>query len=114
MALLNKEQIFSARDLKTERVSVKEWGGEVLIKKLSLGEHLEFVEDIEKLSQIDAMFKLLRFACVNEDGSKLFDNDEDLRQLKEKSTEALQRLFVAACKLNGMGKNTLEKEAKNS
>ena len=47
MTLLTKDAILKAKDIKTKRVYIEEWGGDVLIKNMTAQRHAIF-EDLQK------------------------------------------------------------------
>lgn len=115
MALLSKEAILAADDRKTEDVSVPEWGGEVRIRALSGRERDEFETSMVKLNgnkreeNFDNLrARLVSLCVVDENNKRLFRGDKDVTQLGNKSAAALQRVFEAAQKLNGMSDEDVE------
>lgn len=113
--LLNKHQVFAADDIKTNIVDMqKEWGGDVKIKVMSVGEQLAFDEFIN--SQPDdkqLAFYLITRSCVDED-NKLMFNDSDIEFLKQKSPESILKLFNAILDINRQQPADVENLAKNS
>jgi len=112
---LNKDQILSADDLKTETVAVPEWGGEVVIRVMTGEERDSFETEIvndEKrtIKNIRARF-LARVMC-DDAGNRLF-SDTDVEALGRKSAAVLDKLFAAAQKLNRLTKDDVEELAKN-
>ena len=114
--MLNKEQILRAEDLKTTTVNVPEWGGKVKIKTLTGAERDDFEQSILRGGKIDAhniRAKLCARCIVNEKNERLF-SDAEIVALGNKSAIALDRVFVAAQKLNGLTNDEVEELAKNS
>jgi hypothetical protein len=107
--LLSKEAILSVEDLPSEDVDVPEWGGTVRIKGLSGRERDRFeagsiVTDkkgVTKPNYTNLRARLVALSIVGEDGRRLF-SDTDVNLLGAKSASALERVFKAAQKLNGM------------
>lgn len=112
---LNKHQIFAAQDTETTSVFIKEWDGEVKIKKMNISEHLAFTNEInDDTSEIDCMFKLMKYAVIDDEGKYLFSSQHDLDELQKKNRTAIEQLFEAVCKINSLGnKDEIEKKAKN-
>ena len=48
MAILTREAILGAQDLKRQTVAVKEWGGEVILTELTADRRLEFEKLLPK------------------------------------------------------------------
>ena len=114
--MLTKEQILSSEDLTKEIVDVPEWGGEVYVRAMTGTERDAFEASIVKdggtnLANIRA--KLCALCMVDEDGNRLFI-DGDVLALGKKSALALDRVFNAAQKLNGIAKDDVKDMVKNS
>ena len=116
MALLNRNQILEAQDIKTEIVEVPEWGGEVTVKLLSGTERDQFessvIDDKGKFKKDNIRAKLVLKCVVDEQGKPLFA-PADLEALGAKSSVALDRVFAAAQRINRIGKEDIEELAKN-
>lgn len=115
MAILNKDAILKADDLKKEIVSVPEWGGEVIISAMTgyardaWEQHL--VESKEgALANIRA--RLVVATAVDEQGNRLF-TEQDVKALGEKSVAALERCVKVAQKLNRLTQSDLDDLQKN-
>jgi hypothetical protein len=111
---LTADQIFSADDLGLVPVNVKEWGGTVYIRVMSVGEmesyQREFAEKKEKMENWRA--KLLVSCLCSKDGKPLFTRDQ-IDKLCGKSVKVLSRLFDAAMKHNAVTEKDVEDLAKN-
>ncbi|MFJ9413040.1 hypothetical protein ACIRPT_02600 [Streptomyces sp. NPDC101227] len=118
MALLSKDQILKADDLKTEPVEVPEWGGEVLVRTLMGEERDKFEADsvtINKKGQpqqnlANMRARLVALCAVNEAGERLF-SAYDVPDLGRKSATALDRVFQKAQELNGFTEADIEELA---
>lgn len=115
MALLNKDQILAADDIKYKIVEVPEWGGEVRVKGLTGTERDEFEaksiqtkngQRKENLENFRA--RLVALCVVDEDGRRLFVSPFDVAQLGRKSVAALQRVFNACQELNALTDEDVE------
>lgn len=114
MALLSREQILSADDLKTLDVHVPEWGGDVRLRALTGEERDKFeasftVQRGGKTKQNVANFRarLVSMCIVNERGERMF-NPADINALGRKSVSALQRVFNACNEMNGLSEEDVE------
>lgn len=111
MALLTREQILAADDSSIETVGVPEWGGEVGVKTLTgfekdLWESERQTKDGNfNLENIRA--SLVAIAACDEQGLRLFSLN-DVVDLGKKSVRALDRVFQAAKKLNGVSDEELD------
>ena len=112
--LLSKDQIFACQDVTTETIAMPEWGGEVKIKAMSIGDQIEF-ERLNKKSKESAniVCNTLLYCCIDDNGDRLF-TEADLKTLEKKSFKAIEKLFRACLSLNALNSDSLEKEAKNS
>lgn len=116
-----RDQILQADDLERQEVEVPEWGVSVWVRGLTSAERddyeselLEITEDGDKvLHRENARAKLLVRAVVDEDGNRVF-GDEDVEALGEKSGRATDRLFDVAQELSGVTEEDVEELAGNS
>ena len=117
MALLSKEAILSASDVTTETVPVPEWGGEVLVKVMTGTERDEWeaaiVESDGKVSRKNIRAKLVAQCIVDEQGNRLFTQD-DVAALGKKSGSSLDRVYSVAARLNKLTGKDVDELAKNS
>lgn len=116
-ALLSREAILGAPDLRTEDVSVPEWGGDVRVRVLTgterdtLGKSLMGADG--KADMTDYESKMLALCLVDEAGNRLF-SDADVRALAGKSASALRRVYEVAERINAMGAGAVDTAEKNS
>ena len=109
---LSREDILSADDLKREKHSVPEWGGDVYLSVMG-GDDREVFEGINEkreagnASELDVLASLLAFTLTDEHGNKLFSL-EDLEALKCKSAAVLVRLGTRAANLNAITADDIE------
>lgn len=54
MALLNRNQILEAKDIKTKDIEVKEWGGTIRIKQLSAKEYNDITMNMVNIRKMAA------------------------------------------------------------
>lgn len=113
MPLLTKAEILAANDLPVKEVEVPEWGGVVRLRALSVAQR-EALEDFMfnqgKRDQWRAY--LVAATAVDENGELLFGPD-DVESLRGKSFDAVERVFMAAKRLSGIGKEGREEAKKN-
>lgn len=115
MALLSKGQILAASDLKTEDVSVPEWGGDVRLRTLTGAERDAFeASTIEMRGKRQTMnlrnlrARLVALCAVHENGARIF-TDADIAALGGKSSLCLDRLFEKCQEMNGLSDDDVEK-----
>lgn len=111
---LTAEQILAADDLGLKQVTVKEWGGDVFIRVMSVGERdsYERMWIGKKDSGVDNFRSeyLARVLC-NEKGELLFSR-EQVEKLANKSGAVMGRLFDEAIKHNNMSEADVEQLGK--
>ena len=119
--MLTRDQILEAPDLKTEAVQVPEWGGSVLVRSMNGADRDAFEASMittlpdgtRKPDMANMRAKLVALTVVDEAGNRLFDIT-DVARLALKSASALERVFNAAQRLNGMGPTAEADAEKNS
>ena len=118
---LTKDQILEANDLKTQSVEVPEWGGSVLVRTMSGTDRDAFEASMITLSpdgtrkpnMTNMRAKLVALTVVDDAANRLFDAS-DVDRLALKSASALERVFEAAQRINGLGVDAQDDIAKNS
>jgi ABC-type branched-subunit amino acid transport system ATPase component len=109
MKRLSKNDILSADDLKHEDVEVPEWGGTVTVRTFTGDERDKFEASLigpdgkAKATLAGVRAKLVSLTVIDEKGELLF-SEADVGKLGRKSAKALDRVFSAAQKLNGLSK----------
>ena len=108
MAILNKDQILNAQDLKRVEVPVPEWGDEeatVLVQELTGADRNEIEQFAMKYKNLDAppLFRprVCCLAIIDEDGNKVFDWD-DAEMLARKNATVIERIYTAVAELSGL------------
>ena len=116
---LTKEEILAAKDTKYEDIDVPEWGGKVRIKCMTGSERDAYEASLYelkgtevKLNREDMRAKLLARVLVNGQGKRLFA-DGEIKALGEKSAHALERIYMAAQRLNAISNDSVDLLAKN-
>ena len=101
--VLNKSQILGANDLKTEVVSVPEWGGDVIVRTLTGTEREQFENACGDTNRkaTDIRARLCALSIVDDKGDRVF-GEKDIEALGKKSITALIKVFDAAQKINGL------------
>lgn len=101
MAILTREALLGADDLRTEQVDVPEWGGQVTVRGLSLGAYQDVQERSSVAGAIDTdrlSVHLMIAGIVEPDLAP-----EDYELLRGKSMAALNRVAGAIMRLSGLG-----------
>ena len=120
--MLDKETIFASADDERERVEIPEWGGELYVRVMTGTERdcyeAELIEMERKkvplVQQLkDARAKLVVLTTVDEDGRRIFD-DEDVEKVGQKSFKVLDRICSVAQRLNLLTDEAIETIVGNS
>lgn len=110
--LLSAAEILAADDLQTERVSVPAWGGDVLVKGLSLAEHSRIkreASDEEGMLDEEKMQALILVtALVDEAGAPAFTH-EQAEALAQKSVTACGVVMKAIARSSGLSEADLRR-----
>lgn len=107
---LSRQSILDARTPALEIVEVPEWGGAVFVRSLSLGAMLALSPKLQRDGDVSVD---LVIACVCDEAGDLVFTEEDADQLRELHYGAMQRVALAALKLNRLRGEDTEALAKN-
>lgn len=113
---LTKEQILAADDMGLLKLQVPEWGGDVYIRVMTVGERDAYENEWQRKRDTgvdDFRTKFLVRCLVDEKGSRLFDNGDVVR-LSQKSARVMNRVWLAAMEHNNLSEQSIEELAKNS
>ena len=110
--LLNRDQILQAQDLRSEEVSVPEWGGVIRVRELAAGER-ERIAGLVTAHDGRSREIMVALTAIDGDGNQLFSLD-DIEQLAKKGEAAIQRVAEVASRLSGIGKAAEAQAEKNS
>lgn len=115
---LNRD-ILQRRDVKVEEIHVPEWDMYVRVKALSGKERDAFEASIVQvqgrqtsLNMANIRAKLVALAVVDEDGNRVF-SDDDVDALGELNASALDRIFTVALRLSGLSQQDLAEMTQN-
>lgn len=119
MSILTKDQILSTNDKHREPIPVPEWGGDVLVRRLTAKERDAFEDSMyvtrgKKTERNLRNFRarLAAECIVDETGAKMFSREE-VEALGDKSAVALTRIVKACMRLNGFEDDDVEDLTKN-
>ena len=115
--MLTKDQILAADDVRFEDVKVPEWGGVVRIQTMTgmardRYEQTLFDKKSKGITLQNIRAKLVASCAVDEEGALIFD-ETDTDALGKKSGKALDRLYEAAQRVNGITDVDVEELEKN-
>ena len=110
---LTKEQILAADDSGLLKIAVPEWGGDVYIRVMTVGERDAYENEWQRKKDTgvdDFRTKFLVRCLVDEKGNRLFDNG-DVAKLAAKSAKVMNRVWMAAMEHNNLSDESVEKLA---
>jgi hypothetical protein len=118
---LTRDQILESSDLKKESVDVPEWGGTVTVRTMTGTDRDAFEsslypagpDGVRKSDPSNMREKLVAMTVVDDAGNRIFTGD-DISAIGRKSSAAIERVFLVAQRLNGIGPAAAEVAVKNS
>lgn len=116
---LTRDQILQVSDLVKELIPVPEWGGEVWVRGMTGTERDKFEATIVSMkgsktsvNMSDIRSRIASLSICDEAGIALF-SEKDIRDLGKKSAVALQRIFLVAQRLSGIGEQDVKEMVDN-
>ncbi|MBC8587112.1 MULTISPECIES: hypothetical protein [Tissierellales] len=132
MALLSRSQILEAQDIKTKKINVPEWGGEIMIKQLSAKENDDIVMNMVNVKKMAAKqlskksnenyeeavnevaiknqkIMMIVKSVVDENMKQLF-TEADIELLATKNTSVIEKVYAEIVEFND---SVLEDNKKN-
>jgi hypothetical protein len=120
MALLSKDALLKGTALPRETVYLKELGGEVIIQGMTGKQRDEWESSLVKqrrnrreLDTRNVRARLVARCLVNDDGSRMFSDDE-ADQLGDIRVDVLGHLFEVAQRLSGVSDEDVDELGKPS
>jgi spore maturation protein CgeB len=110
---LSKKAILEAKDIKTKEVSVPEWGGTAVVRVISGADRDVFEQALSDKKMEAFRTRFLVLTLCDENGDRLFTNDE-VEALNKKSSTVLNRLFDAAWQFNAFTQDAVDSLGKDS
>ena len=114
--MLNREEILAKTSLKIEAVTIEDWGGEVLVSEMSGTSRDAWEQSIREKDAsgkiVSPRAKLITFTVVDEKGDRIF-KDSDIEAIGKLSSSSLEKICIAAMRLNGLGADEIDKAKKN-
>ena len=112
MKILSRDEILNAKDLQTEVVFVKEWGGSVSVQSLSGKKRSKIMDscmnDKGKMDTNKLYPALMVGGCIDPEFKPA-----DAEALNEKNSGALETICSKIMKLSGISKDDVEEAKKN-
>lgn len=114
--MLTREEILSKTTLKTEKVHVKEWGGDVIVSEMTGAARDAYEQEIVKRNahgdRENVRAKLLIATLVDESGNHIFSS-KDINAVGALPFSAIEQLCAIAAKVNGFTTEELDNAEKN-
>lgn len=112
---LTKDQILAADDMGLLEVPVKEWGGSVFVRVMTVGERDAYENDwvLNKNKGVENFRTKFLAKCLCDDkGQRLF-SDAEIEALSRKSAKVMARIWQRAMEHNALTEDDVEELAKN-
>ena len=112
--MLTREQILDCPDLKQETIDVPEWGGQVMVSQMTVGQREEYARRIRVGDEVkNVMAWLVALSVVDVTTGKPIFTEADIDALNGKNPKAMQRIVAVATRLNAIGEDAVETAIKN-
>ena len=113
MKALSKNDIIDVDDVKIETVEVPEWGGKVTIREFTAYARDQYELYLYKTKDTkNFRAVMVALSVIDENGDQMFSTN-DVEALGQKSIKAMNRVYEACIKLNGVGAEAMEEAEKN-
>lgn len=117
---LDRESIIKRRPLKTEKIHVDEWGGDVYVREMTGAErdwldarmYDKASQDISLLNVPNYRAAIASLVLCDESGKRLF-TEHDIPLLSGCSASSLEIVMKAGVRVNGMLAEAVEEAEKN-
>ena len=114
MAFLSRADLLAAVALPRETVHVPELGGDVLVQGMSGAQRDAWEASLvegrgkrRRMNTANIRAKLVAQCCIDEDGHRLF-TDDDVETLGRARVDVLNRLFAVAQRLSGVSDDDVD------
>jgi hypothetical protein len=104
---LDRKSILAVDDVRKEKFAVPEWKGDVFLRVLTGTDRDRFEESYADQKMKAFRIRFLLLALCDEDGERLFGEDE-ADVLGKKSSVVINRLFEAGWKLNAFTQEAVD------
>lgn len=102
-----RSRILAADDIKIEKISIPEWGGDYFVRIISGTDRDSFEESYAEQKMKAFRVRFLVLCLCDENGGRIF-KDEDAVELGKKSSVVINRVFEAAWKINAFTPEAVE------
>lgn len=113
-----RNTILEAKDIPSERMHVKEWGVDLLIKGMSAGERITLMQNAydQRTQQVNmaAVYPDVVVSCVHDpDTDEPVFTEADKDALMGKSSAAIEEIAAVGLRLSGIGQDEEEAAGKD-
>ena len=109
--MLTKDAILAVDDIKTEELSVHEWGGSIFVRTMSAADFSE-AQKAGGDDDVATMIALVAIGVCDKDGNRLFTS-KDVVALREKNGAVMRRIAEAVMDINGIREEDIEEKTGN-
>jgi hypothetical protein len=114
-----RDKILAAKDIPSEKLHVKEWGVDLLVKGMSAGERISLMQAAydQKTGQVNmaAVYPDVVVSCTYDPTSdEPVFTDADKEALMGKSSAAIEAIAAVGLRLSGIGQEEEEAAGKDS
>lgn len=113
MTLLKRDAILKSQDISTKDVEVKEWGGSIRVRQMTVAERNEFSRKASSEDKDKVGAWLVTILAVDESGVPMF-TAEDIPELEKRNFHALDKVVQAILEVNSLGEKQVADAEKNS
>lgn len=111
---LTRADVLGAQDGRREAVEVPEWGGTLWVRTLTASERDAFEASLVRVragkiepNNANQRGRFVALCATDEAGQRLF-TDDDAGQIGDRAAPAVERVYEAALRLNGMRAKDVE------
>lgn len=107
MAPSLRNRILAANDIKVEKVSIPEWGGDYFVRVISGADRDSFEESYADQKMKSFRVRFLILSLCDESGERIF-TEADTAELSKKSAVVINRVFEVAWKANAFTQEAVD------
>lgn len=114
-----RETILAADDIPSEKVTIKEWGVDVLVRGMSAGDRITLMQNAydQSTGQVNmaAVYPDVVVSClIDPDTNQPVFTAEDKSLLMSKSSAAIEQIASVGLRLSGIGQEEQDAAGKDS
>lgn len=114
-----RDTILAADDIPSEKVTIKEWGVDVLVRGMSAGDRITLMQNAydQSTGQVNmaAVYPDVVVSClIDPDTNEPVFTDSDKALLMSKSSAAIEQIASVGLRLSGIGQDAQDAAGKDS